>query len=127
MVLAYRLKLDPFRDWVKHELDGYGGVSEVPDYRQIPVSVKISASNGAWLLRGQDVFPGLLPPDLQESASTLKLRYSAAQLEAMKDRDDLRLSVPAALYAYLSRNLDRMATSCRAPGTRCLRSRFAAS
>jgi hypothetical protein len=36
-VLAYRLRHEPFRQWVEHELNGYNSVDALPDYRILNV------------------------------------------------------------------------------------------
>ncbi len=33
-ILASSLKLDEFKDWIKHELEGYPGPDQLPDYRR---------------------------------------------------------------------------------------------
>ncbi|ANM04132.1 hypothetical protein AMC78_CH02039 [Rhizobium phaseoli] len=59
MLLAHQLDSELLEDWVRYELKGYPENAEVPDYREMGLNFKISASNRAWQATNQPV-PQLL-------------------------------------------------------------------
>jgi hypothetical protein len=101
VVLAYRLKNDNLKKWVQHELDGYSGDDQVPDYRQIHAGAKghlLGPFGGS--LNNQPIPPSILDPDLQCFATTLSLRQPVASYEATVNQGgdkSIRMEWPADL------------------------------
>jgi hypothetical protein len=84
-LLAHKLKNDSFKQWVKHELDGYPDYEGVPDYRVIHTPLLGYISNG-W--NGYDNIPISLyntPDWFQETAN--KIHFT----EGIQTVEDLAL------------------------------------
>lgn len=55
MVLAANLDSEVLEDWVKHELHGYGGDVDVPNYRSFIMNFKINGQDRRWKMTAQAV------------------------------------------------------------------------
>jgi hypothetical protein len=103
LVLAARLKYEPFRIWVIQELNGYPPDAELPSYRSIRVQIQFNAISLAWKANKQSVPPGVFPPELAKKATAVDLPSGVAQIEAWaENRDGVRLSLPGDVYHHLA-------------------------
>lgn len=67
IALGGRVGSTALRDWASHELNGYAGKKDLPDYRIVPASLFMDQTNVAGLNRlSQRVSPQLLSRDLPE-------------------------------------------------------------
>ena len=82
-VVAYRLKNEPLKSWVRAELDGYENYDEIPDYREVNLHLRGSFLRGFTSLSNQVVPVGSLPEVLQDSALRKRMSESVAELEAL--------------------------------------------
>lgn len=82
-VVAYRLKNEPLKAWVRAELDGYEDGADVPDYREVSLHLKGSFIQGFMSLSNQTVPVGVLPEVLQANAVRKRMSESVAELEAL--------------------------------------------
>lgn len=78
MVLASKLKHEPLRAWVKHELEGYPPDAVLPDYRVLMVRNKgqFMGVNYQGVL---DIPVSILPASLQSAYSNAELRQSIGE------------------------------------------------
>ena len=82
-VVAYRLKNEPLKQWVKAELGGFGDAEEVPDYREIGLHLKGDFLLGYMHRTNATVPVGALPASLQAQALAKKMREPLAELDAL--------------------------------------------
>lgn len=82
-VVAYRLKNEPLKAWVRAELDGYENDDDIPEYREVSLHLKGSFVQGFTSLSNQTVPVGALPEVLQERAVRKRMSESVAELEAL--------------------------------------------
>ena len=106
LVLATRLRHDPLKEWVRHELDGYPDDVEVPPYRDgYPVQLRGNFSNGFWEATNQAVPIGALHEDVRKYVPTEWLfRGSISAISDLAERateDTIKLSVPPELRGYV--------------------------
>jgi AbiTii len=87
-VLAYYLRNDDFKKWVKNELDGYER-NELPDYRIKNAIVIGTFSNGAYIHEGRTIAMANVEPDLRQSTSKLYISHGATSLEKMAKQKQL--------------------------------------
>lgn len=92
LLIAQKLKLDEFGEWVNNELNGYENIDEVPKYREVQGQVKV------W-----NPHKGIMMPVIFHSAeenkslSTRKLIQKIAELESIdekKDSSEFHISYP---------------------------------
>jgi hypothetical protein len=87
-LLAHHLKNDSFKQWVKHELDGYPGADEVPDYRVICTPLLAYIFNG-W--NGYSNIPISLyrtPDWFQETASKVRFIQGIQTVEELASQEE---------------------------------------
>lgn len=113
-VLAYRLSVPEFKQWVDNELDGYSGTDvELPDYRSF------SALNyGNFLGPGMHIKNSPIPtenlPDwIQNHVDRIELRQGVAALEDLSYNENLAVQLPwlPDLIAYLG-DIGRIRPDC---------------
>ena len=105
MILAYRLGHEPFHEWVNQELNGYNGRDKIPDYRIAPAGIKVNAANSRFRVTNQAVHAGFFPVELHDAAQYFYCTQGVAELETLQDRDNIRFSLPAAVYGYIVNHL----------------------
>lgn len=109
-VLLHRLGQKGYVDWVNRELNGYSENDEVPPYRTIPSSVKITATDG-FTRRWNDMPASTSHLDekirlwLEES----KLRQSISSLESLarSEGDTFSWDIPPNLWGQLAKPLNK--------------------
>ncbi|MGI0494999.1 hypothetical protein ACN4EG_24705 [Alkalinema pantanalense CENA528] len=87
-LLAHKLKNDSFKQWVKHEVDGYPNSKEVPDYRVIHTPLLGYIFNG-W--NGYSNIPISLyntPDWFQETANKVHFTEGIQTVEELASRED---------------------------------------
>lgn len=95
-VLAYRLNVPDFKQWVDHELDGYSGsAAELPDYRHFPTNNYGSFSGfGGAQLKNYPIPTLGLPDFIREYVETLEVRQGAAVLEGIQFGEESSVRMP---------------------------------
>jgi hypothetical protein len=78
-VLAARLKLEEFRNWVQWELDGYPAGVDLPDYRKFHCQCfgHFSGPFGSGI-RNAPIPESLIPKDLRDILTYVQMRDSVA-------------------------------------------------
>jgi hypothetical protein len=100
-VLAYYLRNDDFKKWVKNELDGYGNDNELPEYRIKNAIVIGTFANSAYIHRGRTIAITDVEPDLRESTSKLRISNGIAGLEEMARQEQLCMPLEGEwIYLY---------------------------
>lgn len=80
-LIAKKLKLSIFEEWIKHEQNGYGE-SEIPEYRRVRGRVKGLNNRGMWI-------PVVLSSaNAEERFATTKLPSSISQLSDLYKRNE---------------------------------------
>lgn len=87
LVVARKLRLNDFQEWIGSELGGYGG-SEIPEYREVTGEI-----------RGWNPYNGWIPlyfenPKEAEHLSKRKASQSVAELEHLLESGDSTLHMP---------------------------------
>jgi hypothetical protein len=87
-VLAYRLKNEDLKNWVKSEVDGYNEKHEIPDYRVIRDAViRGTFFNGFYKHSNSDIGITTIPQKLREGARDIYIYQSVAALEEMAKKE----------------------------------------
>ncbi|MGB3680933.1 MAG: hypothetical protein WA990_00445 [Rubrobacteraceae bacterium] len=104
-VLAYRMDVPEFKQWVNRELDGYAGNDvQLPDYRNFPVS---NYGNfwcaGAVHIRNSPIPTYGLPEFVKQFAGRVELRQGVAALAGLnfEENHSLQMPWPPDLIAYV--------------------------
>lgn len=79
LLVATKLQLDDFKDWIRSELDGYKDAEKIPEYRVIYGD-----------LRAQNPYRGLIPftignSELSEAARKIHIHESVASIQQLTD------------------------------------------
>lgn len=88
LVVARRIGATDLADWIKQELEGYGGRDETPDYRDgrsLPIAIRFDGYGGASTTRRMSLAD--LPTELSSVMDNFKLVMPLAELEALADDD----------------------------------------
>ena len=108
-VLLYQIGQKDLASWVNSELTGYSGNDVVPEYRQIPTRVLVTATNG-YTARWQNmpVPLGHLDKEMRDSLTTTTVAHSIANLQDWANSKDGALSkpLPAEFCGLLGKGLD---------------------
>ena len=84
LILAYRLRNVPFREWVERELDGYPSEAELPPYRRgHRGTLKAQVVNPVRYASGVPVPSFLLPEWYRDRATRFEFREAIAILESL--------------------------------------------
>ncbi len=103
-VLLYKLGEKNLLHWVNSELNGYGGIENLPEYRVLTVSILGDISNGAYRYSSQPLLIAHLGKQLRKRLETTYLTQSIAVLESYaKDESGLRIQIPPEFYPALSK------------------------
>jgi len=106
-VLAYHLKNEEFKQWVEHELNGYGSDDVIPDYRTINTVSHGNFISLAWKAYDAPIPTANLPQFMQE-INTVDLRQGIKELESLQGTlrnskaDSLTVPWPADLLPVLN-------------------------
>ena len=107
-VLLHRLREQAYADWINKELNGYSKDDEVPDYRVIPSSVKITATDG-FTRRWKDMPApiGHLDEKTRRWLERNELRQSISSLESLahSEGDMLTRPIPPEFWPKLGEKL----------------------
>jgi len=115
-VLAYSLKNQDFKDWIEHELNGYGRNNALPEYRKISTESHGNFVNSAWKVTDAPIPTNNIPEELREVINNVEMTHSIGELESLietmnnSQQDTLQWSWPAnfllllngRVYAYMS-------------------------
>jgi hypothetical protein len=84
-ILAFRLRHEPFKDWVSHELNGYPDDATLPDYRGLLRGEIKADLAGAFGRGAKNVSVPLtnFPQEVRERATQFKLYQGVAVLESL--------------------------------------------
>jgi hypothetical protein len=90
IVLGGQAGSEKMRDWARQELNGYGGVDDVPDYRRVPAALMAMITNragynGRAIRFDDNVFPEQIREIIREKVDLEEaiLSHGIGQLEAM--------------------------------------------
>lgn len=90
IVLGGQAGSEKMRDWARQELNGYGGVDDVPDYRRVPAALMAvitnrAGYNGRAIRFDDNVFPEQIREIIREKVDLEEaiLSHGIGQLEAM--------------------------------------------
>ncbi|WP_309729452.1 hypothetical protein [Chamaesiphon sp. OTE_75_metabat_556] len=87
-VLAYRLKNEDLKNWVRSELDGYDEKHDIPDYRVIRDSViRGTFFNGVYKHSNRDIGITTVPEEIREGARDIYIYQSVTALEEMAKKE----------------------------------------
>jgi hypothetical protein len=105
-VLAYRLDIPEFKQWVDHELDGYAGTNvELPDYRNFPAHNYGTFSGfGGSLIDNQPIPIFTLPDWAHQYVEKIELRQGVAAMEDLGPgarENPIKLPWPPELIALM--------------------------
>lgn len=107
-VLLHRLGERAYADWINKELNGYSKDDKVPDYRVIPSSVKITATDG-FSRRWNDMPApiGHLDKKTRDWLERNELRQSISSLESLahSEGDSLSRNIPPEFWGKLGEKL----------------------
>lgn len=67
LVIAHDLKNDKLINWINNELYGYDNSKNIPDYRLLPGTLKISYVGGTVQVTNQSIGTGVLPKGHQDA------------------------------------------------------------
>ncbi|PLX61566.1 hypothetical protein [Sedimenticola selenatireducens] len=103
-VLLHKLGEKQLIEWVNHELDGYGGVKDLPDYRVVGSIVKANIMNAAYSANEVDVPVYHLEDDIRDSLERSEFRQGISAIEdlANSEGDSVQRPISHALYGLLS-------------------------
>ena len=88
-VLAYKLKNEKFKQWVKCELDGYPDAIDLPDYRRIEAPLVAFIFNGFNGQRNVPISLSSCPDWFQEVAGVIRFTSGIRTAEALSRREDM--------------------------------------
>ncbi len=87
LIVASKLNLSDFMEWIEKEINGYDEVSEIPEYRNVTGEVKaINPNNGIWI--------PLLWPNAPEGVYNRKIKQKISEIEYNYKSADGILVVP---------------------------------
>lgn len=87
LIVASKLNLSDFLEWIEKEINGYDEVSEIPEYRNVTGEVKaINPNNGIW--------KPLLWPNAPEGVYNRKIKQKISEIEYNYKSADGILVVP---------------------------------
>ncbi|HEY0833491.1 MAG TPA: hypothetical protein VGE72_06230 [Azospirillum sp.] len=101
-VVAAKLDLAEFREWIEHELNGYAGRSDIPEYRRVHARVKARHPRGIWV-------PIIIEDhDVEQTVSSCEVGQAIGALEdvierSKKDAGFLAFPLPGAAQQILAR------------------------
>jgi hypothetical protein len=105
-VLLHKLGEKDLVQWVNAELNGYGSIEGLPEYRVLTVSILANISNGAWRYSSQPLPLAHLDKKIRKKLETTYLTQSMAVLESYaKDESDLQIQIAPEFYPTLSKGL----------------------
>lgn len=84
LVVATKLNIDEFKEWIERELKGYSGQETVPDYRNVVGEIK--AYNPYNLFYGW--IPCILPDDINQMVSKNALFQSISELQNLVEKSE---------------------------------------
>jgi len=99
-VLAYKLKNDDLKKWVKNELDGYGDEDTLPDYRELTTDPLGTFSNKAYIHKDMPIPLSLIPDILRKNIEQNKILEGIQAIEKMAEKETLCLSWPSDWVAH---------------------------
>jgi hypothetical protein len=88
-VLAYQLQNNDFKGWIRHELDGYDEVDDVPLYRVLKVHSLGTFFNGAWRHTRQPIALSTVPPEIRGFVESAHIREGVRALEEFAQQSEL--------------------------------------
>ncbi len=104
-VVARKLRISEFEEWISKELNGYTEINEIPDYRDIEGVAKAWNPHNGW----QPIY--FTTPEMAEIASTRKIGQRVAEIESLlnsRKENGSAFEVPF--------NAETQATLCKAIG-----------
>ncbi|SCY23996.1 hypothetical protein SAMN02910451_01883 [Butyrivibrio hungatei] len=102
-LVACKLKLKDFEQWISNEQNGYSG--EIPDYRTISGQIRAWNPYRGWM-------PVVMQGELADVASRMPLKIPIATIaDSYKESDgSLMLTVPGAIQDFFNKNTDGFIT-----------------
>lgn len=107
-VLLHTLGHKELVPWVNSELNGYPDDDTLPEYRVLPATVLVNASNPGWRATRQHIPLGHLSDEQREAITTARMDQSLAVLERYASGDgdtSLQAHIPMESYGLLGQNL----------------------
>lgn len=80
LMVASKLNLSDFKEWIEKEINGYEEVSEIPEYRNVTGEVKaFNPYNGIWIpLLWSDAPEGVYDRKIKQKISEIEYNYKSA-------------------------------------------------
>jgi hypothetical protein len=87
-VLAFRLRHEPLKQWIKSELDGYSGDAELPDYRFLHLPSRGDVRTPFEMVSNIGLPMFNLPDDLRKMATEVRVTNSIREIERMSKEEE---------------------------------------
>ena len=104
-ILAQRLGVAEFKEWVVCELEGYPSEEDLPKYRVIRTPLSFGYFVGAYgrVMKNGQIPIGAIPETLRDDLTTLRFAESVGSITDLirQDRNDLHLHWPADYIAFV--------------------------
>jgi len=101
-ILLYKLGENELLDWVNGELQGYSDITDLPDYRILPLTIRGNVSNGAYRYSNQSLPLLHLDEDVRVKLDTNYLTQSIAVIEGYAENESLKIQILPEFYSYIS-------------------------
>lgn len=89
LIITDSLENKPLKDWILNELNGYGDVESLPDYRKnIGCITKYSGLNGQFQITNHPLPSTFLPKDLRDLVKTAHARESIKTVERIIENNE---------------------------------------
>jgi hypothetical protein len=106
-VLLYRLGEKQLLNWVDSELQGYGSIESLPNYRKLKLNIKGNSTNGSWSYSDSTLPTLHLPKNIRDNLENHNLVDSIATIESYaKDEKNIGISIAPEYYALFSKALN---------------------
>lgn len=99
-ILASRLGSNELAQWVAWELDGYPNSQSIPDYRRLTITYFATFVNAAWRVGRAAIPPQIVPPEQQESFTSLEFRDGIAKADTFaRSKNAISVARPGLEFA----------------------------
>lgn len=93
-VLAYKLGLEEFKQWVEYELNGYPNNNELPSYRILKCPSQGNFINNHIERTNAEIPSATIPKEYRDTIETVEFRESIAVLQSLCAKDKSILKRP---------------------------------
>ena len=100
-VVAFNIKDDNFKEWIKNEQNGYGDGSNLPDYRKVGCAVKAKITNTfQGRLNFEVPIDAITKKEIRERLSKITFFESISELEKMGVCNDKLLTANVSAFVF---------------------------